>query len=79
MPSPNINAIAVALGRIASAWEKYIATRQEAYERKMNKHLKKALVHAAASYRRLHELKIDIDDKTFLKHKKNFYKHRSKA
>ncbi len=61
-----------------SVWRIYLATRQEAWERKKDRNMRRALTHSAGAFRRLMELDLNIEDKVFLKHKKNFYKYRSK-
>ncbi len=60
------------------SWRVYLSTRQEAYDRKKDKNLRRALAHSGSAFRRLMELNLNIEDKVFLKHKKNFYKYRSK-
>ena len=61
------------------AYQTHLATRQEAYERKMDKSLRRALAYAGTAFRRLNELDIEVEDKDYLKAKSKFYKYRGKV
>jgi len=77
--TPLVKEILLVLNKGLSAYEKYLATRQEAYERKMDRNNRRALTHAGAAFRRLHDLELDIDDKKFNNAKRKYYKYRGRV
>ena len=79
MGVPVVDTIGKAVQAGLTVWEKYLSTRQEAYERRQDINMKKALSYAGEAFRRLMELDIDVEDKDFLKAKKSFYKYRGKV
>ncbi len=74
-----VGLIAKAVQEIVTLFRTYLATRQETYERKMDKNLRRSLGHAANAFRRLNELDVKVEDKTYLKSKRFFYKYRNKV
>ena len=79
METPIVDRALAVLEKGLSAWEKYLATRQEAYERKMDRNNRRALNYAGVAFRRLNALGMIVDDKQFNKAKRMFYKYRGKV
>lgn len=72
------NQILAVLKEGLSAWKVYISSRQEAYERKMDRNQKRTIAQAAVFFRRLYEIGYKIEDKELLKCKERFYKYRGR-
>jgi hypothetical protein len=69
----NVVAIAKTLEKMLSLWETFIRTRQQAYERKMDKRKRKAIDTAEKIILRLKEL--GIEDKIINRQVEIFFKY----
>lgn len=78
-------AIIEAINKGLEAWKVYVSTRQEAYERKMDKKKQKAIDIAEIAFERMEDLFYFIrdknllqDDKEYLKKKEEILKYKDK-
>ena len=74
MPEP-VSAIAKAIGEGLNLWKTFIATRQQAYVRKMDKRKTRAIEYAERYLLRCKTLGVGKDDKFLVRYASKFFKY----